>query len=109
VLVGVFWDVRRWLLVVVVFYGITLPLFTTEFTNIRGGVTSDSVGRARLLDRAEQDVRRGEQPFFYYAMMLPAVRNARLLPALIGGAILVWRGHGLGCCWRGGPSARCSL
>jgi uncharacterized protein (TIGR03663 family) len=89
--VGMFWDTRRWLLVSLVFYAITIPLFTTGFTNFRGGITSDFWG---ALDYwiAQQDVRRGEQPWFYYFMMLPLYEFLTLLPATIGGAWLLWRG-----------------
>ena len=92
VAVGVLWDVRRWLLVVLVFYGITLPLFTTEFTNVRGGITSDLWG---ALDYwiAQQDVRRGEQPLYYYVMMLPLYELLVLVPAAVGGWVLVRRGE----------------
>jgi uncharacterized protein (TIGR03663 family) len=89
-IVGMFWDTRRWVIVSAIFYGITIPLFTTEFTNFRGGLTSDLWG---ALDYwiAQQDVRRGEQPWFYYLMMLPLYEFLTLLPAIIGGAWLLWR------------------
>jgi uncharacterized protein (TIGR03663 family) len=87
---GLLWDWRRWLLVAAVFYAITLPLFTTGFTNTRGGVTSDFWG---ALDYwlAQQDVRRGEQPWFYYLFMLPLYEFLLLVPALAAGAWLALR------------------
>jgi predicted membrane-bound mannosyltransferase len=94
-MVGMFWDTRRWAIVSLIFYGITIPLFTTEFTNLRGGITSDFWGS---LDYwiAQQGVRRGEQPWFYYSMMVPLYEFLTLLPALIGGWWLLERRHGLG-------------
>jgi len=94
-MVGMFWDTRRWAIVSLIFYGITIPLFTTEFTNLRGGITSDFWGS---LDYwiAQQDVRRGEQPWFYYSMMVPLYEFLTLIPALIGGWWLLERRHGLG-------------
>lgn len=93
-MVGMFWDTRRWAIVSLIFYGITIPLFTTEFTNLRGGITSDFWGS---LDYwiAQQDVRRGEQPWFYYSMMLPLYEFLTLIPALIGGWWLIERRNGL--------------
>ena len=87
---GLLWDWWRWLLVALVFYAITIPLFTTGFTNTRGGVTSDFWG---ALDYwlAQQDVRRGEQPWFYYLFMLPLYEFLVLAPALAAGAWLVVR------------------
>ena len=93
--VGMFWDVRRWLIVAGIFYGITIPLFTTGFTNFRGGLTSDFWG---ALDYwiAQQEVRRGEQPWFYYFMMLPLYEFMTLIPATIGAYwLVVWRDHRL--------------
>ena len=89
---GMFWDTRRWAIVSLVFYGITIPLFTTEFTNFRGGITSDLWG---ALDYwiEQQGVRRGEQPWFYYLMMLPIYEFVTLIPALIGGWWLLERGN----------------
>ena len=93
-MVGMFWDTRRWAIVSLIFYGITIPLFTTEFTNLRGGITSDFWGS---LDYwiAQQGVRRGEQPWFYYSMMVPLYEFLTLIPALIGGWWLLERRHGL--------------
>lgn len=93
-MVGMFWNTRRWAIVSLIFYGITIPLFTTEFTNLRAGITSDFWGS---LDYwiAQQEVRRGEQPWFYYSMMVPLYEFLTLIPALIGGWWLLERRHGL--------------
>jgi uncharacterized protein (TIGR03663 family) len=89
-IVGLLWDWRRWIVVAAIFYAITIPLFTTEFLNTRGGLSSDFWG---ALDYwlAQQDVQRGTQPWFYYFMMVPLYEFVTLVPALIGGVWLVWR------------------
>ncbi len=89
---GMFWDTRRWAIVSLVFYGITIPLFTTEFTNFRGGITSDLWGSLDYWIE-QQGVRRGEQPWFYYVMMLPIYEFVTLIPAMIGGWWLLERGN----------------
>jgi len=93
-MVGMFWNTRRWAIVSLIFYGITIPLFTTEFTNLRGGITSDFWGSLAYWI-AQQEVRRGEQPWFYYSMMVPLYEFLTLIPALIGGWWLLERRHGL--------------
>ena len=111
VTIGMSWDTRRWLLVAAVFYLITIPLFTTEFTNVRGGITSDFWG---ALDYwlEQQGVGRGEQPMFYYLMMLPLYEFLTLIPALIGGVWLLRRGNGLATllvCWFAGTFVALSM
>ena len=111
VTIGMSGDVRRWLLVAAVFYLITIPLFTTEFTNLRGGVASDFWG---ALDYwlEQQGVGRGEQPLLYYVMMVPLYEFLTLLPALIGGVWLLRRGDRLAallCWWFAGTFVALSL
>ena len=88
--VGLAWDVRRWALIAAAFYAIYLPLFTTGFTNVDGFAS----GFWDSLDYwvAQQEVNRGNQPRFYYFMMLPIYELLTLVPALIGGVWLLWRG-----------------
>lgn len=87
-IVGLIWDWQRWILVAAIFYGITIPLFTTEFLNTRNGLASDFWG---ALDywMAQQEVQRGTQPWFYYLMMVPLYEFLTLIPALIGGIWLI--------------------
>ena len=91
--VGLAWDARRWPLLALVVAAITLPLFTTWFTNA-DGVRSAFWGQ---LDYwfDQQDVRRGNQPGFYYLMMLPLYEFLALIPALAGAGWLLWRGDRL--------------
>ncbi|MGE0133836.1 MAG: flippase activity-associated protein Agl23 [Dehalococcoidia bacterium] len=91
-IVGLIWDWQRWVLVAAIFYGITIPLFTTEFLNTRNGLASDFWG---ALDywMAQQEVQRGTQPWFYYLMMVPLYEFLTLIPAVIGGVWLIARRH----------------
>ena len=91
--VGLSWDWRRWAALAALFFAITMPLYTTGFTNLEGAGS----GLWGSLDYwlAQQDVRRGTQPGFYYVMMLPLYEFLALLPALLGGAWLLWRGDRL--------------
>ncbi|MQC28035.1 MAG: TIGR03663 family protein [Chloroflexi bacterium] len=91
--VGLAWDWRRFALAAGLFALITIPLYSTFFTNPEGIVT----GFWGSLDYwlAQQDVRRGEQPGFYYLMMLPLYELWVLIPALAGGVWLLWRRDGL--------------
>lgn len=89
-IVGLIWDWQRWVLVAAIFYAITIPLFTTEFLNTRNGLASDFWG---ALDywMAQQEVQRGTQPWFYYLMMVPLYEFLTLIPAIFGGAWLIWK------------------
>lgn len=111
VTIGMSWHTRRWMLVAAVFYLITIPLFTTEFTNVRGGITSDFWG---ALDYwlEQQGVQRGDQPIFYYLMMVPLYEFLTLIPALVGGVWLLRRGEGLATllvCWFAGTFVALSM
>ena len=90
---GLHWDWRRWALLAAIFYAITLPLYSTGFTNLDGLGSGLWGSLDYWLD--QQDVRRGSQPGFYYLMMLPLYEMLSLVPALVGGAWLVWRGDRL--------------
>lgn len=88
--VGLAWDWRRWGIVAIVFYAIYIPLFTTGFTNLDGFGS----GFWDSLDYwlAQQEVNRGNQPQYYYFMMLPIYELLTLIPGVIGGLWLLRRG-----------------
>ncbi len=92
-LVGMAWDAQRWWLLALVVLVITLPLYTTWFTNPQGFLGAFWGQLDYWLD--QQDVRRGNQPWFYYLMMLPLYEFLVLIPALAGGAWLLRRGDRL--------------
>lgn len=90
---GLAWDWRRWLPLAAVLYVIVLPLFTTGFTNPDGFAGPFWTQLDYWL--AQQDVRRGTQPWFYYLMMVPLYEFLALIPALVGGVWLLRRQDGL--------------
>jgi len=91
--VGAAWDWRRWAIVAGLFYAIYLPLFTTGFTNPDGFGSAFWGSLDYWLD--QQDVNRGNQPVFYYFMMVPLYEMLTLVPAFFGGLWLLWRRDGL--------------
>ncbi len=91
--VGCGWNWRWWLPCAALFAAIYATLFTTGFTNL-DGIGSGLWGQ---LDYwiAQQDVRRGEQPWFYYFMMVPIYELLGLVVGVVGGLWLVGRGDRL--------------
>ena len=89
VIIGVLWRPSTWLPLAAVAWLITIPLFTTGFTNQDGFLSAFWGQLDYWLD--QQDVQRGKQPLHYYLMMLPTYEFLSLIPALIGGAWLLWR------------------
>jgi predicted membrane-bound mannosyltransferase len=90
--VGLAWNWRSWAIAALVFYAIYVPLFTTGFTNLDGFGSGIWGSLDYWLD--QQDVNRGNQPAFYYFMLLPIYELLTLIPALIGGVWLLWRRDG---------------
>jgi hypothetical protein len=89
--VGLLWNPRVWLISAACFYVVYVLLFTTFFTNMPGFWTGIWGSTDYWIE--QQSVRRGEQPLFYYFMILPVYEFLPLLLA-IGGAIwLSFRGH----------------
>lgn len=86
---GMSWDRRRWLVCAAIFWGISIPLFTTFFTNPRGVAT----GIWGSLDYwlQQQDVRRGTQPVFYYLVLTPVYEYLTLGLALAGVLVRAFR------------------
>ena len=91
--VGLLWSPRRWLPLAGLAALLTIPLFTTWFTNVDGFQSGFWGQLDYWLD--QQDVRRGNQPDFYYLMMLPIYEFLTLIPALAGGVWLLLRGDRL--------------
>lgn len=69
ILVGLWWNRRRWLISAAIFYSIFLVLYTSVFTN-PGGIVSGSVGSLGYW-LEQQGVQRGSQPGFYYLFVVP--------------------------------------
>jgi uncharacterized protein (TIGR03663 family) len=82
VIIGMLWDWRRWPLVAGVFYIIFTLLYTTFFTNGGGFVTGTLGSMGYWL--AQQEVQRGGQPWFYYAILVPLYEFLPLLFSVAG-------------------------
>ncbi|MCS7251854.1 MAG: TIGR03663 family protein [Anaerolineae bacterium] len=78
---GISWDPGRWPILLGIFFGITLPLFTTFFTNGAGVATGYLGSLGYWL--AQQCVQRGSQPLFYYFVIAPMYEFMPMLLSLL--------------------------
>lgn len=85
---GVRWDRKKFLIASAIFWSIFLLLFTTFFTNTAQGLGS-GLWQSLGYWVAQQEVRRGAQPWYYYLLMITAYEFLALVLVLIGGASLV--------------------
>lgn len=67
--VGLYWNYRKWLICFALFGAIYFLLFTSLLTNLNGFESGIWGSLDYWID--QQDVQRGEQPWFYYIVMLP--------------------------------------
>lgn len=84
-LVGLRWNWRAWLIVAAAFYVPYVLLYTTFLTNPDGFASGISGSLDYWLDQHE--VRRGDQPWFYYLMLLPAYE---FLPLVFAAPAFFW-------------------
>ena len=89
-IVGLSWRPRTWLIAAAVAALIYTTLMTSLWTNI-DGLCSGAWGSIDYW-QAQQDVRRGMQPWFYYLMVMPAYEFLPLALALVGGVWALARG-----------------
>jgi predicted membrane-bound mannosyltransferase len=87
--VGLLWNPRVWLISAAAFYGVYVLLFTTFFSNPAGFWTGIWGSTDYWIE--QQSVRRGEQPIFYYFMLLPVYEFMTLLLAMAGTVWLAFR------------------
>ncbi len=85
VTIGVWWMGRVWLICAIIFYVIWAALYTTLFTNLAGLFTGSWQGMGYWI--AQQDVARGNQPWYYYFVGLSVYE---LLPFAFGVAAIVY-------------------
>ena len=85
VALGIWWLGRTWLICAVIFYTIWAALYTTLFTNLAGIFTGSWQGMGYWI--AQQDVARGNQPWYYYFVGLPVYE---LLPLVFGVAGIIY-------------------
>ena len=83
--VGIWWLGRAWLLCAGIFYLIWAALYTTLFTNLAGIFTGSWQGMGYWI--AQQDVARGNQPWYYYFVGLSVYE---LLPLVFGIAAIIY-------------------
>ena len=82
---GIWWLGRSWLICATIFYVIWSALYTTMFTNLAGVFTGFWQGMGYWI--AQQDVARGNQPWYYYFIGLSVYE---LLPLVFGIAAVVY-------------------
>lgn len=85
---GVRWDRKKFLIAAAIFWSIFLLLFTTFFTNTAQGLGS-GLWQSLGYWVAQQEVRRGAQPWYYYLLMTTAYEFLALTLVLLGAAWLV--------------------
>jgi len=84
-LVGTTWDRRVWLRYAAIFYGVWLLLYTTFFTNLVG--VGSGMWQSLGYWLVQQDVNRGDQPWYYYFVITPIYE---MLPFLFSLAAIVY-------------------
>lgn len=83
---GTAWHKREWLTNALIFWGISIPLFTTFFTNREGIATGIWGSLDYWLE--QQDVHRGAQPVFYYLVVAPVYEFVTI--GLAGAGLVYW-------------------
>jgi uncharacterized protein (TIGR03663 family) len=86
IIVGIWWNRRRWLIAAAIYHTLFLLLFSSLFTN-PAGWTSGMVGSLGYWI-AQQQVERANQPWFFYAIVLPLYEFLPLILSLL--AIHLW-------------------
>lgn len=90
--VGLRWNGRVWIRCAMIFWGIFVILYTTFFTNPEGFATGTIGGLKYWLE--QQGVARGDQPWYYYLVLLPIYEFLPIIFAL-GGIIYFARKRNL--------------
>ena len=85
VLIGLWWNQRKFLIAAVIFHGIFLVLYTSVFTNMGGWFTGSVDSLAYWIE--QQEVQRGNQPWFYYFFIVPFYEFLPLIFAMAA----IWR------------------
>ncbi|MGC9469236.1 MAG: flippase activity-associated protein Agl23 [Anaerolineae bacterium] len=81
---GLWWDRRRWPVIALIHYTIFIVLYTTIFTWAFGALSGLIGGLAYWL--AQQGVKRGNQPRYYYLLIGPLYEYLALALSVGGGA-----------------------
>jgi uncharacterized protein (TIGR03663 family) len=86
VAIGVVWNGKRWGVIIAAFLAITITLFTTIYTNT-AGFGSGFVGQLGYW-MAQQDVKRGSQPPYYYALVVSMYEYTVIIGSLCAMTLL---------------------
>lgn len=87
VILGLWWNWKRWLKLAGVFAAITVLLFTTFFTNPAGLGTGFIGSLGYWL--SQQGVERGSQPWYYYLIVFPFYEYLPLIGGLIAAVVFL--------------------
>ena len=90
IFIGLKWERKKFLISSIIFWSIFAVLFTTFFTNTGQGLGS-GLWQSLGYWVAQQEVRRGAQPWYYYLIMTATYEFLALVIVLIGGAWLLLR------------------
>ncbi len=85
--VGLWWNIRRWPIIALVYYGVFFVLFSTMFTYGWGVLTGLVGGLAYWM--AQQGVQRGSQPWYYYGVIGSLYEYMPILISTVAGVWLV--------------------
>jgi predicted membrane-bound mannosyltransferase/DNA-binding beta-propeller fold protein YncE len=88
--IGWWWKRRVWLIASAIFLGITIPFFTTFFTNGVGLGTGFVGSLGYWLE--QQGVQRGSQPIYYYFVVTPVYEYLPMLIAIVAAIFYLVRG-----------------
>ena len=91
VAIGWWWKRRVWLIATAIFLGITIPFFTTFFTNGVGLGTGFVGSLGYWLE--QQGVKRGSQPIYYYFVVTPIYEYLPMLISSIAAIFYSIRRH----------------
>jgi predicted membrane-bound mannosyltransferase len=94
VYLGVGWLGGRWLVCAGIFYGIWITLYTTLFTNLAGAFSGVWQGMGYWI--AQQDVARGNQPWYYYFVGLSIYELLPVIFGAVGAVYFLKKGDVLG-------------
>jgi predicted membrane-bound mannosyltransferase/DNA-binding beta-propeller fold protein YncE len=86
---GVWWNKRHWPIIAFIHYAIFFVLYTTIFTWGYGALSGLVGGLAYWL--AQQGVKRGGQPMYYYFLLAPLYEYLVVLFSIVGGAGALWK------------------
>ncbi|HTP07472.1 MAG TPA: flippase activity-associated protein Agl23, partial [Anaerolineae bacterium] len=90
VAIGWWWKRRVWLIASAIFLGLTIPFYTTFFTNGIGLGTGFVGSLGYWLE--QQGVQRGTQPIYYYLVVTPIYEYLPMLIASIAAIYYLVRG-----------------